>query len=156
MIPIDHRVMPAIRIVYLIAFFGYCALPFIFNQIIPIDTSFKALLTMSNLFPLFGMAFIIVCIEFSNLGRENEDNKVVDPSSDVLDDHPETKQALKDTERLHFLFRQLPGPVVRSIVGEDGMNSTGDLEEIRTRLDEARERSRQKQINRYGKVLSEP
>jgi len=86
----------------------------------------------------------------------SEDNKVVDPSSDVLDYHPETKQALKDTERLRFLFCQLPGQIVRSIVGEDGMSSTGELEEIRTRLDDARERSRQEQINQYGKVLSEP
>jgi len=85
----------------------------------------------------------------------NKDNKVIDPDSDVLDLHPDIKQAQKDTDRLHFLFRQIPGFVLRSIVPK-AMGHTGDLNEIRVVLDDAKERSKQEQIKKYGKVLSEP
>jgi len=84
----------------------------------------------------------------------HEANKLVDPEADTFEFHPEIKQAKKDTERLRFLVRQLPGSVLRPIFGE--MSWSGDLDDIRARLDDARIRSKEDQINTYGKVLSEP
>jgi len=73
--------MNIIRIIYLTALFGYWAIPFLYNEIIPIDTSLKALLTPLNVFPFFALVLIIVCIEFSHAGRKEHSRKTATDSN---------------------------------------------------------------------------
>ncbi len=60
-------------------------------------------------------------------------NELLDPDSDIIEKHPKIVQGLADTDRLLWVLSQLPGDVLRALIGVVG--ESADVTELRQCID---------------------